>query len=309
MFGLAAVSLLTAGNIHAEDIKTWGHVTIFNHLSNDKKMDKLKTHADAEVDFSKTMGKTSVRLDLDVNQDPSVAAKGIGTSTAISIEQAKFVRELSGYNGSLAVGVFNSPIGFTGDTQDHTDRWQFSNSQLFALRPANLAGGMWSWWGGPAVVDIFYANDFNGQATTPTKYENSVGGKVTLKAKVAQLEVGYITSERTPTSPAPIGAGNLLDVVVTGGVGPHTMVGFEYLDDEKNSGWALTGHYKHGVHGVTARYDSLDFGGTDDSTSLTLALSCAMMDSVETVLEWNSMDPGGTSAKTDKVTLAWVAKF
>jgi hypothetical protein len=312
ILGLAAVSLFTVGNLHAEDIKTWGHATIWTSLHSDvDKTNRFKTNADAEVDFEKTMGKTSVRLDLDINHK-SVAAKGISLSTTtdiITIEQAKIVRGLSGYNASLTVGAFNSPIGFIGDTQDHTDRLQFTNSQLFSLRPANLAGGMWSWWGGPAAVDLFYANDWRGQANPTTTYQGSFGGKATFSGAKANLAVGYITSKRTPTSPVPTDAGNIFDAVVTTRVIPHTLLALEYLENETNMGWGITGHHEHGQHSLTARFDSVDpDGNSNKSTQTTVAIGCAVWESVETILEWNSTNPA-SGATVDKVTLAWVAKF
>ncbi len=300
--GFATLALLAGSVAGANAADVSGYANIWTNLSSDTaSTTELKTSVGAEVDFEKTMGKSNVRLDVDLKD----SSKG----AAVAIEQAKFTQQLHS-NLSLTGGRFNSPIGF--EKQDSPDKWQFSNGQLFAGRPANLDGLMVSWWGGPATVDVIFANDWQGQADTTTDFDHSIGVRGSVKAGPVNIALGYLTSERTPTDVTP-GSGDLLNVVILGTQGPITGV-FEYHADDAQDGWGLTGNYVHGKHGVTLRYDSVEADvpvpGDDASTSLTLGLSCKMWESVTTKLEWRQDDSGvAGEPKTDALTLQWVGTF
>lgn len=294
LFGFATLFLLAGSNLYAEEAKVSGYADIWTNLSNSDATKVLKTSANAEVDIEKKVGPVSVRVDVDL--------------PAAAIEQAKFVRAIGG-NASFTGGIFNAPIGF--ESQDAPDKLQFSNGQLFDLVPSNLSGLMFSWWGGPASVDLYFANDSVGQADAPTGFDNSIGTQVKVKAgSVADVAVGYITTERTPTGPAPKGNGNALDLVVSTGIIPNMLVALEVLQDENNDGLGLTARYTHDKHGLTFRWDSVEnTPAKTEATSTTLALTCAMDEGLTTVLEWKSTDPGGTGKKMDAITLEWVATF
>jgi hypothetical protein len=289
--GFATVALLAGFGAGASAAEVSGYASIWTNLSSDTaSTTELMTSVGAEVDFEKTMGKSNVRLDVDLKD---------GGAAIVTIEQAKFTQGLHS-NLSLTGGRFNSPIGF--EKQDSPDKWQFSNGQLFAGRPANLDGLMVSWWGGPATVDVIFANDWKGQAIPATDFDNSIGVRGSVKAGPVNVALGYLTSERT--------VGDLLNLVLLGTQGPITGV-FEYHTDDLQDGWGLTGNYVHGKHGVTLRYDSveLDVPGADASTTLTLGVSCKMWELVTTKLEWKQTDLGGTADKTDALTLQWVGLF
>jgi hypothetical protein len=305
--GFATLALLTGSIASASAADVSGYASIWTNLSSNAtsttsgSTTELKTSVGAEVDFEKTMGKSNVRLDVDLKDATST------DTDIVTIEQAKFTQGFHS-NLSLTAGRFNSPIGF--EKQDSPDKWQFSNGQLFAGRPANLDGLMVSWWGGPATVDVILANDWEGQAASTADFDNSIGVRGSVKAGPVSVALGYLTSEPAMAT----STGDLFNVVLLGTQGPITGV-FEYHSDEVKDGWGLTGNYAHGKHGVTLRYDSVELEtpaapGADAKTTLTLGVSCKTWELVTTKLEWKQTDLGGVAdKKTDELTLQWVGTF
>ncbi len=324
MFGLIVATLLIlggAGLSHAGDLKITGFADIILPLSDEAGDDlaldakgkaanstELKTGVTGEVDFEKEAGPVTFRLDL------NLPANGLeATNVGGGIEQAKFIWKIPGadvWGLSLTGGAFNAPIGF--EAQDAPDKLQTTNGQLFFLRPANLAGLMLSGGMGPAAVNLYFANEFRGATSAPPPpgggllgEENSVGGLVTVKPmEMASLAVGYITS------PKEAGNGNVTDIVASTTMVPNLLLALEYLTDENNKGWGITASYTHGPHLLTARYDSVDNDTTDTTpTSLTLAGTWAMTDTLSGVLEFRQDDPDTAADSTNTATLQFVAKF
>ncbi len=312
VYGLATAMLLAGTSVYAGDLKTWGYGNIWTTLSNnatsstatDSGVGELETRTAAEVDFEKTVGKTTVRLDVDLNNNPTTLPV-----TTVIIEQVKLVRSLND-SMSFTGGIFNTPIGL--ELQDAPDKTTFSSGQLSKLRPANFTGVMFSWWNGPAALDLYAGNDWRGQQAAPQGiYENSIGGQISLSAnKIADLKVGYVTSERTKTSPLPTSDGDVLDVVLSTKV-KNAKLAFEYLSDDNNDGWGAKISGTHGVHGATLRYDTVENtsnpSAKTEKASLTVAVTCAMWENVGAVLEYRQDDD--KKNKNDTVVLQWVAQF
>jgi len=311
VLGVTTLVLLSSSHLYANEMEVSGHANIWTTLSNsDDAAKEGESKTQAEIDFKKTMGQTTLQLDIDFNGNTGA----VGTATPITpvtLEQAKFVRGFSD-NMLFTGGIFNTPIGF--ELQDAPDKIQFSLGQIAFLHPANVTGFMWSWWRGPATLDLYVANEWRDQALSPTRYDNSFGGKLTFQLQdIAHIEVGYITSTRMPTSVLPNDQGDVLDIVISTKKINHAWLAYEYAVDEYNNAWGITANLTHTKHGVTLRYDSVknDTNNTND-TSLTVALTCAVMEHIGAVLEWRQDDDHGhgkSMDKTDKVTLQWVAQF
>ncbi len=287
IFGFTTLFLIVSSNLYAGDVKVSGYADAWTTLSSSVKSNAIKTGTKAEVDFEKTDGKITVRVDVDL---PGAA-----------IEQAKITQGL-GDSMSLTAGKFNAPIGF--ESQDAPDMWQYSNGQLFGLTPDNLTGLMFSWWAGPASLDLYLANDKSGvDGATPEAFDNSLGANAKLAAGPANVQIGLVTTEAA--------SGNLMDVVVSGNIpagGMDTAVAFEYLKDDSTDGWGLTANHMHGVHGLTFRYDSVTPKGGKDTKTMTLALLCNMSAPLSTRVEYKKTDnPTGTDP--DQIVIQWVAKF
>lgn len=292
------VVLLATAPVMAEGLKISGFVDIVTPLMLDTgdpalsglEADfELQTGADAEVDFEKTVGKVTVRLDVD------------STDGAVAIEQAKFIVN----NGSwwFTGGSFNSPIGF--ELQDAPDMLQITHGQLFDRKPANLTGYMVGGSWNKLTVNGIFANDVNGDPRVG-ETDNSLGLSASLAlGEKSNLALGLITSESATS-------GDLVSVVATTKVIPNLLLAFEYQTEDTYKGWGLTGNYKHGVHGITLRYDLVDTEGSADdaATSLTLAAKCEMTENVASVIEWRTNDSGAVGAdNTSSLNLKFVGKF
>jgi len=309
VLGSAALVLMVGTNLYAGDLTIGGYADITTTLSKSSDPTKEnKTWVMGEVDFEKTTGQTTVRVDLDFPEGTH-NAKGVGGAmdTVGEIEQAKFVRDY-GNGSSLTGGAFNVHLGF--EREDSPEMLGASNGQLFKYVPQNLAGLQWSWAKGATAVDLFYGNDWQGQASAPTGYDNSWGGHASFHGGHADLSVSYITSGRTPTGPAPKGNGDVLDVVLSG-QGSAGLLALEVLSDDIHDGWGITANHTHDKHGIMLRYDTVETapaGGTKtEKTSLTAAVSCAMWDNVRSILEWKQEEMGTDTS--DVVALKWVATF
>jgi len=277
---------------------------------------ELQFSADAEVDFEHTEGAVTVRLDLDI---PNKA----GRTFVDHIEQIRFDWAPSGAPAGLTLtgGVFNTPIGNEG--QDAVDLNTITTGRLFNLLPVNHAGLQLGGGQGPVSGNLLFVNDFNGDAAS-LKEENSYGATVSFKPMpVVGVTVGYITSEGQPdpTTLAKIFAGDpnvgisngdVLDVIVSGGVMPSSDLDLnyavEYVNTEDTDSFGVTLHAQHGPHGATVRYESVDLD-VITPTSLTVAVNADLESNLGVTLEYRSDDPDTAADSTDKVSLQFLATF
>jgi hypothetical protein len=278
----------------------------------------------AEVDFDYTQGPVKFRLDLDV---PSLGNEATGFASSggdVGIEQARFDWMVPGgeaYNLTVTGGAFNAPIGF--EAQDDPDMYQITYGQLFLLVPSNLAGFMVSGSQGPVSGGIFYGNDFRGTTDgfgSLLGEENTVGVHVNVAPiEQASLDLTYLS--------APYGGDDdIFDAVLTGTGELAPMVtgllSGEYLHDRNNDAFAIVANVMHNTetypHGLTIRFDSVDCGkdgssycGPDQKpTSITLAGTVYLAESLSTVLEWNRFDPDVSGIDSfDQLLLEFVATF
>ncbi len=292
---------------------------------------ELQTGLEAEVDFEKTTGGVTFRLDLDIHDDTDL----------VEIEQAKFsygVFENAGLGLTFTGGRFNSPIGF--EAQDAPDMLQTTNGQLFGLVPSNLTGFQLSGESGIASGSVIFANDWNNDpqgGAGSFAEENSIGFTLAVNPMpTANLSIGWLDSAATNAAPGPsTPAGNetLLDIVLSGTVAAtpdiELLYALEIFSDDARDGMGLTLHATRGHHSLTVRYDTVETqrakagvgtnevtGGTaagdPETTSLTIALLCEMREGIATVLEYRTNDNDFTVTgrpDNDTLLLEFVATF
>ncbi len=273
----------------------------------------------AEVDFEKTAGDITFRLDLDF---PGNGSANLGGG---NLEQANFslgVLEGADLGLRLTGGIFNSPVGY--EAQDAPDEHQVTHGQLWGLVPSNLAGLQLA--GGKDMItgSVIFANDFNDPLNTGAAHvgeENSLGFTLGFSPMhAANLSIGWLDSGILPTEA-------VLDVVLSGMVEATPEIGLhyavEYLEDEVNEGLGLTVNATHGKHMLTVRYDTVEVdaaaavvpAGTtagQETSSLTVALICNAKEGLSTRLEWRTNDNDTavtTNPDTDLVQLQFVATF
>ena len=276
-----------------------------------KNENELKTKVWTEVDFEKKSGQTTVRIDLDFPvSDTAPQAEGISTSS--QIEQAKFVWASAGAvhgNGAghginFTGGAFNSPIG--SEHQDAPYRWFADRGQLASLLPANIAGFMVSLTESSSVINMPHTLDvFFGNEWVDNNAEDNTTGVLfgITPVRHVNLKAGYLTSEDSVVDAT-------TDVVLS--ITPHVVL--EYLTNETQDGWSITGHLPlpHQNCAVAARYDSVEEDDSDDdaSTSLTLSVSHEFGSNLTTRLEWRTHDSGESGDSSDDLlTLQFVAKL
>jgi len=265
---------------------------------------ELQFSVDAEVDFERTQGAVTVRLDLDI---PNKA----GRTFTDHIEQIRFDWAPDGapLGMTLTGGVFNTPIGNEG--QDATDLNTITNGRLFSLLPVNHAGLQLAGSAGDISGNLLFVNDWNGGATT-LKEENSVGATLSYKAMpVVGVTVGYITSAGDATNTSP-GDGDVLDIIIGGDVMPSSALdlnyALEYVSGDNIDAIGVTLHAQHGKHGATIRFESEDQGAVTP-TALTVAVNCALEENLGVKLEYRSDDPDTAADSTDKISLQFLATF
>jgi hypothetical protein len=301
--GLAvAAVLLTAVPAMADDLKVWGYGSVVTILSQDTGLAttdndaNLTTNTWVELDFSKTMGNVTSRLDID-----------LGTIAPLSIEQASAIVKHGTH--TLTVGRFNSPIGF--EAQDAPYRLQTSTGQLFGLRPANLTGFSLSADLNPITVGLLFANDWNATAVAGSPRVGLTDNTTGLSASLAlggssTVALGYLTSNATGGA---VADGDITNLVATTKMVPNLLAAFEYQSGDVRTGWGLTGNYTHGMHGVTLRYDSVETDGStnDPATGLTLAGSCKMTEGITSQVEYKTTNTGvKNAADSDWITLQFI---
>ena len=331
LFAAGAMIVGGAGLSYADDLKVSGFGAIDFYVSseaNDNQCSDTNGNPNrtnckemqfnvpyAEVDFEKTVGSVTVRLDLDFN--------GTGNNIAADdVEQMRFdwmlpVGQELGL--TLTGGIFNSPVGF--ESQDAPDKLQVSNGQLFNMVPSNLAGIQLAAGTDMVSGSLLFTNDwrdpvpFATNAPTATPPVNSVGEENTLGATLAitpmpevGLSIGYLGSGIKPNE-------DTLDIILSGTIMPSEdlslLYALEYVTNEKQDGMGITLNAMHGKHGATVRYDTVETDGvTAEPTSLTVALLCSLEENLKVKLEWRDDDPdvAGISS-TDATTLQFVALF
>ncbi len=333
LFAAGAMVLGGAGLSHADDLKVSGFGSINFDLTDEARDNKCadtngtpgQTNCDelqfsvpfVEVDFEKTVGSVTVRLDLDFGVG--------GTKNNIAgdtVEQMKFdwVLPVGQEVGlTLTGGIFNSPVGF--EAQDSPDKLQISNGQLFGMVASNLAGLQLSAGTDMISGSLLFTDDWQSDtpyatpSATPAT-STTVGGENTLGATLAitpmpevGLSIGYLGSGIKPNE-------DTLDIILSGTIMPSPdlslLYALEYVMNEKQDGKGITLHAMHGKHGLTVRYDMVDNdgAGTADPTSLTVALLCSLEENLKVKLEWrdDDSDVAGVSS-TDATTLQFVALF
>ncbi|NOY84857.1 MAG: outer membrane beta-barrel protein [Nitrospirae bacterium] len=327
LFAAGAMVVGGAGLSHADDLKVSGfgsiNFNLMDEASDNSCSDTSGTDGStnctelqfsvpyAEVDFEKTVGSVTVRLDLDFN--------GTGNNIAgDDVEQFRFDWTLpAGQDLGLTLtgGIFNSPIGF--ESQDSPDKLQVSNGQLFNMVPSNLAGLQLA--GGTDMISgsLLFVNDWRdfGTGTNPPGATQSLGEENTLGATFAitpmpeaGLSFGYLSSGLKPNE-------DTLNIILTGTVMPSPdlalLYALEYVSNEKQDGKGITLNAMHGKHGLTLRYDMVDNdGAAGDPTSLTVAFLCSLEENLKVKLEWRDDDPDVAGASsTDATTLQFVALF
>ncbi|VAX30000.1 hypothetical protein MNBD_NITROSPIRAE01-2095 [hydrothermal vent metagenome] len=327
LFAAGAMVLGGAGLSHADDLKISGfgsiNFNLMNEASDNSCSDTSGTDGStnctelqfsvpyAEVDFEKTVGSVTVRLDLDFNG----TGNNIGND---DVEQFRFDWMLpAGQDLGLTLtgGIFNSPIGF--EAQDSPDKLQISNGQLFNMVPSNLAGLQLA--GGTDMVSgsLLFVNDWRdfGTGDLPPGATQSLGEENTLGATFAitpmpavGLTVGYLSSGLKPLE-------DTIDIVLSGTIMPSPdlalLYALEYVTNEKQDGTGITVNAMHGKHGLTLRYDMVDNdGAAGDPTSLTVAFLCSLEENLKVKLEWRDDDPDvAGQSSTDATTLQFVALF
>lgn len=334
LFAAGAMILGGAGLGHADDLKVSGFGTINFNLTDEASDNSCQDTSNTanstnctelqfsvpsvEVDFEKTVGSVTVRLDLDFNVKNGV---NIGND---DVEQLRFDWTLpvgQELGLTLTGGIFNSPVGF--EAQDSPDKLQISNGQLFGMVPSNLAGLQLS--GGTDMVSgsLLFVNDWRdfgnatvAPATQALGEENTIGFTLAVSPMPeAGLSIGYLSSGLKPLE-------DTLDIILSGTVMPspdlELLYAIEFVSNETQDGTGITLHAKHGKHGATIRYDKVETDGLSvEPTTLTIAFLCSLEENLKVKLEWkqtdedvpNAQSNNGVSADNDAVTLQFVAMF
>ena len=293
-----------------------------------------KFAADAEVDFIKTVGAVTARVDIDLN----LAANG---NTGLNGESARIEQALFAWGLTDTVtfigGVFNNPIG--QEAEDAPDKNMTSSSMVYkalddqtALDGNNLAGVAVAANLGVVTVTGALLNEL-GQ----TNEENSIA-LIVNSSPIAglDLELGYVTQASTAdrvvngmeaagtdATGAIVGAGaglsvgNVLNLNAAYSIQGAT-VGFDYLsaDEVLDSVYDVWAGYDFGNNfGAKVRYGACDDAVSGDNCVdvlggdkvTTLYGSYQAAENLLIALEWKNNDAAGT--KTDALGAEFIATF
>lgn len=300
-----------------------GFADIYYRISDDASpTSESAFSANGEVDFIRTQGAVTVRLDVDVRLGQSSRMawndkdkdgvdqpnEYIDTNGA-NIEQAFAAW---GINDMFTVlgGVFNNPIGF--EKEDVVDMYQVSHGLIWdildgqtSLPGNNIAGLAVTGNFGMFSGTVGYLNDIGGVAE-----ENSLAVVLGLMpVDGLNLELGYVSQDA--------GAGDVVDFNVEYNVSGFTVAA-EYLQADKivDNAYGVMGNYDFGMGGVTARWETMSFeaAGTDDTTATTLAGYYNVADNLSVLLEWRNNDNtagfgGADAGDGDVVQLEIIGTF
>lgn len=268
--------------------------------------------ADAEIDFIKTVGAVTGRLDIDAD------LVGNGGNGSTGIEQALFAW---GVNDTVTLigGVFNNPIG--QDAEDapdmnfttHTAVYNILDHQT-ALDGNNIAGIAGAFNFGAASLTVAFLNDI--QHTTD---ENSVAAVLNLSlVEGLALELGYVTQADQATS-AGTSAENVANFNASYTTGAFT-VGLDYLAPDKiidsaYNVWVGMGANNFGVKVFTEAV-AWEAGG-DDTTNSGIYGSYQLNDNLAAAVQYSTGDDNASALATavtgigteDTTTLEFIVSF
>ncbi|MCF6237043.1 MAG: hypothetical protein L3J70_11845 [Gammaproteobacteria bacterium] len=296
--GFADITL----SITDEAADNTGVVSADDHTLTGKNASEGKFGANGEVDFIKTVGAVTARVDVDLSLSP-------GGSSGAAIEQAFFAWGLTD-TVTFIGGVFNNPIG--QEAEDAPDKNMTSSSMVYkaldnqtVLSGNNIAGVAVAANLGVVTVTGAVLNDIQ-----HVDEENSIA-LVINSSPVAglDLELGYVTQAS--------GVENVLDINASYAIQGAT-IGFDYLvpDEVLDSVYDVWAGYDFGNNfGAKVRY-----GACDDAANGATCVAVLGGDKVTTLygsyqaaenllisLEWKNNDAAGT--KTDSLGAEFIATF
>ncbi len=236
--------------------------------------------ADGEIDFSGTIDKATVRLDVDVR------INAVGGGNNAEIEQAYFAVPVGSV--TLIGGVFNNPIGYEAedapdlDFTSHNIIYDILNHQT-ALEGNNLAGAAVAGKLGPVTLTGAFVNDL-GHAPE----ENSFALIANVSpVKGLALEIGYVAQDDDLTI-NPLTAGDVIDINAVWSNDMFTVgidyMSFDQLLDPATVIWAGA---NIGDFNVKVRFESvaLDASGAEDAEQTTLYGSYPLSKNTTVALE------------------------
>lgn len=295
--------------VQADSASVSGFADITLGITNDASPASEKLFAaNAEVDFIKTVGAVTARVDVDLalatNGGNNASALTGGAADSAVIEQALFAWGLTD-TVTFIGGVFNNPIGY--DAEDAPDMDFTSHSVVYdvldgqtALYGNNLAGVAVAADLGVVTVTGALLNDLQQVAE-----KNSVAVIVNSSPIAGlDLELAYVTQESS--------AENVLNINAAYAVQGAT-VGFDYLvpDEVLDSAYDVWAGYSFGDFGAKVRYGATEpKGGGDTASTTTLYGSYQAAENLLISLEWKSMDSGAAGADAmDSLGAEFIATF
>ncbi|HEB63264.1 MAG TPA: hypothetical protein ENJ07_02150 [Gammaproteobacteria bacterium] len=249
--------------------------------------------ANGEVDFVKTVGAVTARVDVDLFLDPA-------NSAGANIEQALFAWGLTD-TVTFIGGVFNNPIG--QEAEDAPDKNFTSSSMVYraldnqtVLDGNNIAGVAVAANLGVATVTVAALNDIQ-----HAPEENSVAFVVNSSPVAGlDLELGYVTQAT--------GVENVLDINASYAIQGAT-IGFDYLvpDELLDSVFDVWAGYDFGNNfGAKVRYSACSDAASGatcnavfgEESSTTLYGSYQAAENLLVSVEWRSGDNGTDTSDT-----------
>ncbi len=267
--------------------------------------------ADGEIDFTGTIDKATVRVDVDVRLN------AVGGGNNAEIEQAYFALPVASV--TLIGGVLNNPIGYEAedapdmDFTSHNIIYDILNHQT-GLEGNNIAGVAVAGEVGPVTLTGAYVNDL-GHAPE----ENSFA----LVANVSpvdnlDLELGFVTQDDV----AALSAGNVIDFNAVWSNDVYT-IGLDYMtfDQLLDPATVIWFGVNLGDFGINARFETvaLDTTGSVDAEQTTLYGTYRLSENISAALEIKSGDVAASglgaagvlpgSVEGSLVTLEFIGTF
>ncbi len=299
--------------------------------------------ANAELDFTHTVGDVTVRADVDL----TLASPAGAGSDSGELEQAYAAWKITPMLTAIG-GVFNNPIG--QDEEDIVDQRFISHSATFAVldhqtyqfHGNNVAGVALTGMVGPATVTGAVLNDIgNGHGSTTTVSgvdvpDSKAVGKNSLALNVnvspsqvpgLDVEFGLVTQESYNASTNPSSAGNVYDLNASYDWMGMVDVGFDYLvaSDIVDAAYDV---WVKGTPGMgidlglrysAVSWDSAVMGNNaDDHTATSVYAAYSPASNLELAFEWKDGDQGNKTVSSSDIsgiedgTQTWInitAKF